>query len=47
MTTHLTRERALLALPHLVQAAQKRKPITYKQLGDKLGCHPRVLSYPL
>jgi hypothetical protein len=47
MTTELTKERALLALPHLVRAAKRRETITYKDLAAQLGCHYRPLSYPL
>ena len=47
MYTDLTKERALLALPHLVQSAKRKELLTYKQLAANVGCHYRPLSYPL
>ena len=47
MYTQLAKERGLLALPHLVEAAKRRELLTYKQLAAKVGCHHRALSFPL
>jgi hypothetical protein len=47
VTTKLTIERAYLVLPFLVQAAQTRQVLNYKELSAKVGCHWRCLSYPL
>lgn len=47
MATELTIERAHLALPHLVRCARERRTITYGELGEKIGVHPRALSWPL
>lgn len=40
-------ERAFLAWPILTSHAQKRKTITYKELGDSIGIHHRVVRYVL
>jgi hypothetical protein len=34
-------QKALIALPYLVRAAQSRKTMTYKELGAKIGVHWR------
>lgn len=39
------RERARLALPHLVHYAKMRKTITYGELAGKIGCHHRAVQH--
>ena len=49
MVTRYQAETALLILPYLVRAAQRRETLTYGQLGDSIGRHhrtiPNVLGY--
>ncbi len=47
MTVDLTEERALRILPYLVEAAENRRTITYKELAAKIGAYHRTLSEPL
>ena len=47
MASGLTIDRAHLILPHLVQCAQTRRTITYGELGERIGAHPRTLGGPL
>jgi hypothetical protein len=47
MATDHSIEIAKLALPHLVDAAQKRETLTYGGLGQRIRRHHRTLSYPL
>jgi hypothetical protein len=47
MTVDLTEERARRLLPYLVQAAENRRTITYKELAAKIGVYHRTLSRPL
>lgn len=42
--SELIRQKALLALPYLVRAAQSRKTLTYKDLGSKIGVHYRQVG---
>jgi len=44
MTDEERRQKALLAIPYLVRAAQSRKTLTYKELGAKLGVHHRQVG---
>ena len=46
MATALTRERALAALPHLVDAAKRCELIMYGDLASKIGCHPTRCGIP-
>jgi hypothetical protein len=47
MATALTIDRAHLILPHLVRCAETRRTITYGELGERIGAHPRTLGGPL
>jgi hypothetical protein len=47
MTTENTIENGRLALPHLVLAAQQGCTLTYGELADKIGQHPRAIRHAL
>lgn len=44
VVTALTQERALRALPILVDRAQQHRRVTYKELAAKIGTHPQHLG---
>ena len=47
MTSPLQFSRSRIIWPILVQNATIRKKITYKELGEKVGVHPRALRFAL
>src|SRR5690349_10376149 len=42
-----TKHIALLSLPYLVEAAQRRTTLTYEALGAPINWHPRNFGHPL
>jgi hypothetical protein len=47
MPTNYTYEFGRRAIPHLVQRAKQRRTITYKELAEKIGTHPRPIRHVL
>lgn len=42
-----SQELARKAFPILVRQARKNEPITYGELAEEIGSHPRVMRFPL